>query len=113
MRDNIGRIMADSPPDNVNFDSEMEALREIALTADEHRFSPDELIACTVCSRSNPPDRTSCLYCGVALEATAVRLDIAKINYQSPETWQDGFSLVYAGKSDLESSVIKKAADLL
>jgi hypothetical protein len=113
MRDNIGRIMADSPPENVNFDSKMEALRAIALTTDEHRFSPDEMIGCGACSRSNPPDRTSCLYCGVALEAASVRSDIAKINYQSPETWQDGFSLVYAGKSDLESSVVKKAADLL
>jgi hypothetical protein len=113
MRANIGRIMADSPPENVNFDSKMEALREIALTTDEHRFSPDEIIACTACSRSNPPDRASCLYCGVVLEAASVRTDIAKINYQSPETWQDGFSLIYAGKSDLESSVIKKAADLL
>jgi len=113
MRANIGRIMADSPPENVNFDSKMEALREIALTADEHRFSPDEMIACRACSRSNPPDRTSCLYCGVALEAASLRPDIAKMNYQRPETWQDGFSLVYAGKTGLESGILENAADLL
>jgi hypothetical protein len=105
--------MADSPPENVNFDSKMDALREIALTTEEHRFSPDEMIACTACSRSNPPDRTSCLYCGVALEAASIRPDIAKINYQRPEPWQDGFSLVYAGKRELETSAMEKAAELL
>ena len=39
--------MADSPPNNANFDSKMEALREITLTDDDPRFSPDEMIACS------------------------------------------------------------------
>ena len=113
MRANIGRIMSDSPPENVSFEAKIDALGNIRPTDENPRFSPDELVACGACSRSNPPDRTSCLYCGAALEAASIRSDIAKINYQRPEPWQDGFSLIYAGKSELESSAIEKAAELL
>jgi hypothetical protein len=105
--------MSDPPPENVNFEAKIDALHDIRPTDEDPRFSPDELVACGACSRSNPPDRTSCLYCGVALEAASIRSDIAKINYQRPEPWQDGFSLVYAGKRELESSAVEKAAELL
>src|SRR6185369_17538558 len=33
-------------------------------------FSASELVQCGACSRTNPPTRASCLYCGAALEVT-------------------------------------------
>jgi len=41
-------------------------------------FSASELVQCGACSRTNPPTRASCLYCGAALECT-------ELNAFSPE----------------------------
>jgi hypothetical protein len=105
--------MADMSPENSNFDAKLDALRELPTTENDPRFEPHELIACSSCSRSNPPNRTACLYCGKPFEAGSVRTDLARINYQRPETWEDGFSLVFAGKGELSNEVIEFAADLL
>jgi hypothetical protein len=47
------------------------------------------------------------------LTAASVRTDFAKINYQPPEPWEDGFSLVFAGNPTLVDVTLLKAAELL
>src|SRR5206468_3084726 len=71
-------------------------LTQFALTENDPAFARDEMLICGVCLRTNPPNRSLCLYCGANLEAGPVPRDIAKINYQRPEQWEDGFSLVYS-----------------
>ena len=105
--------MADSPPENSDFDTKIDALRDLLLTENDPRFEPDELISCKSCSRTNPPSRTACLYCGNPFEVASLRTDLAKINYQRPEAWEDGFSLVFAGKPELSSEVLEAASELL
>ena len=105
--------MADTPPENSSFDVKTDARREMPLTGSDPRFAAEEIIACASCSRSNPPNRTTCLYCGKPLDVSSIRTDLATVNYQRPEQWEDGFSLVYAGKQGLSNDVIDAAADLL
>jgi len=102
--------MATTPPDT---GSKADALRDLPLMEDDPRFSSEQMIACTTCLRSNPPNRASCLYCGKPLESDSIDTSIAKINYQSPEPWEDGFSLVYAGVGELAAETISSAAKLL
>lgn len=46
-----------------------------AATKDSRAFAPSEMVACSGCSRANPPTRSNCLYCGGALE-TSVALAV-------------------------------------
>jgi hypothetical protein len=105
--------MGDTRAENSNFDEEIDALRDLPVTENDPRFASEEMITCGTCSRSSPPNRTSCLYCGNQFDANSVRTDIAKISYQTPEAWEDGFSLVYAGKRGLSSDVTGPATELL
>ncbi len=96
--------MAQPPPEN---------LPEMLLTEDDPRFSPDEMLNCDVCGRSIPPNRTSCIYCGKPLSTDVVNAEIARINFQQPEAWQDGFSLVYSGQRELNTETIASASNLI
>lgn len=113
MRANIERIMAGPQSENPDLETNLDAITEMRLTDDDQRFLPEELIACESCSRSNPPNRTSCLYCGKTFDVDVVNADIAKINYKSPDVWEDGYSLVYSGNNDLVDRVVRQAAELL
>lgn len=105
--------MADTPLEKSDFNTESDVLRELPFSGTDPRFEPQELIACRSCSRSNPPNRTTCLYCGKPFETESIRTDLASVKYHRPEAWEDGFSLVYAGKGELSDDVIGRAAKLL
>ena len=100
-------------PETTSFDAKIEALRDLPLTEDDPRFSREQMVICVACSRANPPNRTACLYCGKPLEYEAIDPAIAKVNYQRPEPWEDGFSLIYAGEPQVGDDTISSAADLL
>src|SRR5262249_48242415 len=87
--------------------------RDIPVTTTEVQFRPDEMTVCGQCGRQNPPNRYSCLYCGSALDSSQVRSDLAQINFQPPESWEDGFSVIYTGKNEISSGAANRAADLL
>jgi hypothetical protein len=108
--DNIDGIMADSDSSNAESD-ELDALRSASLISDDERFKSEEMIACSGCGRQNPPNRLACLYCGAELEGA--RTDVAKINFQQPESWEEGFSIVYAGKGSVDTAVAERAAEIL
>lgn len=105
VRVNIEAIMAQPPSENPPL--------SIPLTEDDPRFSSDEMLVCRSCGRSVPPNRTTCLYCGMQVSSDAIKTDIAKINLRRPETWEDGFSLVYSGSRELNAETISTAAGLM
>jgi hypothetical protein len=105
--------MAGEPPEISNFESKLNAVSEIVATNDDPRFAPDEMVVCGDCSRSNPPVRATCLYCGGVLAADKIDLALAKVNFQRPDTWEDGFSLVYSGESQVSEAVMSSAAEIL
>jgi hypothetical protein len=53
------------------------------------------------------------MYCGKPLSSVAVDKATAKINFQRPEVWEDGFSLVYSGQGALHEETITAAAAMM
>jgi hypothetical protein len=105
--------MANEPPETSNFETKLNAAAEMIATNEDPRFAADKMVVCEKCSRSSPPNRERCIYCGSALAADKIDLGLAKIDLQRPEQWEDGFSLVYAGEGGLDDSVIAAAAEML
>jgi hypothetical protein len=109
-RANINLEMADMPSDIADSEPHRVAAGEMLLTEDDPRFSADKMVDCGECSRSNPPNRTMCIYCGAGLALEHLDPKITKINYQRPDVWEDGFSLIYSGKRDVPDTLIDKAS---
>ena len=105
--------MTEAPPENSDPDQKAADLSGLQITENDPRFGSHEMITCSACSRSNPPNRTACLYCGEPFEANFLRTDIARISYKRPEPWEDGFSLVFAGNEEPTTEVLDSAAKLL
>ncbi|HYJ91521.1 MAG TPA: hypothetical protein VEV84_09450, partial [Pyrinomonadaceae bacterium] len=102
--------MADEPALTTANDHDQDAM---LVMADDTRFSKDEMVACSECNRKNPPNRLACLYCGAGLDIAEIRSDIAKITFQRPEPWEDGFTIAYVGSQDLSIETIESAAKIL
>src|SRR5262245_27393288 len=102
--------MAD-PPTTTAENEKLNAVPSASLASGDERFRTDEMVACSGCGRQNPPNRFQCLYCGAELEGT--RTDTARINFQQPESWEDGFSIVYAGKGSVDNEVAERAVGIL
>jgi hypothetical protein len=113
LNDNIDGIMPDNSVADIDQDEKPEAIGGILVTADESRFRAEEMTACPACTRINPPNRFSCLYCGAALNISEIRPDLTQINFQRPEPWEDGFSVIYAGKGNAANEIIGRAAEIL
>jgi hypothetical protein len=62
-------------------------------------FSSDEMITCSKCGKSNPPNRASCLYCGTAIETPVDTLKV-KLNLRKLENWENGFNIVLVSRRD-------------
>src|SRR5690348_7287925 len=105
--------MAEMPPNSNSRETKIDGVADASSAVADHRFSLDQMIGCDSCTRTNPPTRTSCLYCGEPLQLNALTGEFAKINYQRPEPWEDGFSLVYAGTEKIDQNSLSAAADLL
>jgi len=105
VRANIEAIMAESPSENQTAD--------MLLTQDDSRFSLSEMLNCGSCGRSVAPNRTSCMYCGKPLASESIEKGAAKINFQRPEVWEDGFSLVYSGQVEPNTETISAVAEIM
>jgi hypothetical protein len=57
-------------------------------------FSEDEMQGCVSCGRRNPPTRTKCLYCGVALDLHGANIDLIKFGDQTLESWEKGWNVI-------------------
>jgi hypothetical protein len=69
---------------------------QLPYTSGPAGFEAGELIECSKCRRSNPPDRPACLYCGTPLpvkDAAALRIDTRPF-----EQWESGINVVWSGR---------------
>jgi hypothetical protein len=66
----------------------------VALANDVQKpgFAADQLVSCTACSRKNPPNRATCIYCAAELEL--VDLSTVPALIEVPESWEKGFNVV-------------------
>lgn len=105
--------MAEKLEAGIDQDEKSNSIGGIPITEDDPWFRLEEMTACPACSRNNPPNRFSCLYCGAGLNPSEIHADLTHINFQRPEPWEDGFSVIYAGKGNAESEMVSGAAELL
>jgi hypothetical protein len=110
---NIDGIMADEPTASVDQDEKLKTIGGIPIMEDDARFRAEEMTACPACSRDNPPNRFSCLYCGGGLIPSEINVGLTQINFQRPQTWEDGFSVIYVGKGNLSDDIASRAAEIL
>src|SRR5688572_20341837 len=97
---------------NKNPNSE-DFLKDLPVQAEEIGFKPDEMLACGQCSRTNPPNRLKCLYCGAELEITDEVAASLKPNLRKLENWENGFNLIYTPKDeDVSAETIAQIAKI-
>jgi len=61
--------------------------------ADRAAFTPEEMVGCTKCGRTNPPNRLRCFYCAAELEqqqAESIQPVLRKL-----EGWEKGYNVIY------------------
>ncbi|HZI49068.1 MAG TPA: hypothetical protein VFD75_14830 [Pyrinomonadaceae bacterium] len=99
--------MSLKPADEPCIDSSM------SDAAKPRAFSASELVQCDACSRTNPPTRASCLYCGAALEVT-------ELNAFSPEPVPEtgsssavSFHVVALDARQFELALVDQLAEML
>ena len=98
-------------------DDEYEAEIDEAVGAQPARrgFSFEQMIACEVCLRANPPTRLNCLYCGAQLPATAASAALQLPTLRRLEEWERGFNVIHlpSGQIDLAATRLNEAAAVL
>ncbi len=75
-------------------------LGDMAIRSEEIGHAADEMISCDSCGRSNPPGRSSCIYCGVAMSTAVVDIDGVSINLRRLESWENGHNVVCRTQPD-------------
>ena len=65
-----------------------------SIQSEKIAFDGHELVECSSCRRSNPPNRLACLYCGTTLDVERLDLEAVKPNLRKPDPWEVGISLV-------------------
>lgn len=98
-------IAENQPTDRPQFDPRIQS-EDIA-------FKPDEMQACTACTRLNPPTRLKCLYCGNQLEirpenALRIRPELRKL-----EAWERGYNVILREPNSAVKANLSKIASFL
>ena len=61
-------------------------------------FDPEAMVACSGCSRLNPPNRLKCIYCAKELAIEVADAASIKPTLRKLELWERGFNLVVGAK---------------
>lgn len=79
------------------------------------RFTPDQMVRCESCLRSNPPTRLECLYCGGSLPLNHAAFDLQKPDLRPLENWEQGYNNILKSSpaSQFSDEAVASAADLL
>ena len=79
------------------------------------RFTPDQMVTCESCLRSNPPTRLQCLYCGGGLPLNNAAFDLQKPELRPLENWEQGYNNILKSSpaTNLSDEAVATAADLL
>lgn len=62
------------------------------IQSEDIAFRPSELVKC-LCGRTNPPNRSACVYCGKAL--AIADLSAVKLSLKQPEPWERAWNVIY------------------
>lgn len=81
--------------ENNNNPTDEDFLKNLPLQSEEIGFKPDEMLLCGKCTRTNPPNRLKCMYCGAELEISAEQAGNIKPALRKLELWAQGFNLIY------------------
>jgi len=94
--------------------SEEQWLKDLPVTAETPGFKPEEMIACQKCSRTNPPTRLKCFYCGEQLSVSEAQTNLAAApSLRQMEAWEKGFNVILTGNAQISEENIRAAAALL
>ena len=79
------------------------------------RFTPEQMVECSTCTRINPPTRLSCVYCGAQLEISEKNQNLVRPNLRKLENWEKGFNVVCLPQdaSAINESALKETAAYL
>lgn len=97
--------MTDNIENSLKFDSNVQT-EDIAYDA-------EEMIVCGGCSRTNPPNRLKCIYCGTALDIDPERAASIKQNLRKLELWESGYNVVLGGNGDTHPIDTARVANFL
>lgn len=67
-------------------------------------FDAEQLLSCGACSRTNPPTRLKCVYCGADLEVPSEIADRLSPTLRRLEPWEKGFNVVVTGGSSASAA---------
>ena len=76
-------------------------------------FAASELVQCNACSRANPPNRSSCLYCGTALEITELNAFSAAPVAEADANSETTFHVVACASAEVEEAALDSIAESL
>lgn len=83
----------------------------IPVRSEQVEFAEDELIKCSDCGRSTPPNRLDCLYCGAEISGNDTDKKLKPV-LRPPEEGNEGFSIVATDASGWNSDLIHLAAGM-
>ncbi len=91
-----------------------ETANEPILAESVPQFSPEQLVDCPKCGRSNAPNRAGCMYCGQTLPSTADNAASDEFSFRRLEQWEPGVNLIVRPGSKIRvEKDIESAAKLL
>ena len=98
-------------------EDELQHIRDLPLTSQSPAFPPDAMIACKGCSRTNPPNRLNCIYCGRDLDNPVVKTGSVNLSLRVAEDWEPGHNLILTSADgadvDAASKVLALDAELV
>lgn len=102
-------------PDYMSDEETEEIGRKISEEASPAEgFGPSRMIECAGCSRSNPPTRTDCIYCGAELELTAEQRDSLRPVLKKIGDLDRGFNIIVVyGSRIADPAAAAEAAAML
>ena len=90
-----------------------EPVAQPAEAAKPRAFAASELVQCNACSRPNPPNRSTCLYCGTALEIKALNAFPATPLAAADANSETRFHVVACAPSEVEEDALDGIAESL
>ncbi len=62
------------------------------VQSEDIAFRPSQMVSCSGCDRQNPPNRSTCVYCGH--ELTIADITSLQISTRELEPWENGWNIV-------------------
>jgi hypothetical protein len=84
-----------------------------SIQSEKLAFDPQQMVKCQSCSRSNPPNRLACLYCGSVLIVEPLAAENIKPVLRKPDVWEAGYNLISTPLSNLGTVNVGGAAKIL